>query len=252
MEKNNKTKRVFILLVTYFVIIFTSKSCNDNHRYKPQITYNQEYTQDSPLPYATYSNGNVYIANEEIISDIITDGNDIYIIDQRDSSDPNFRIDSSYRITSERQRNEIIKILLNYESEYPSAWDREEESLRNKTKKGLFWSALERFGTQGISALFAIFLARINLIISYVTIIIAGINIAINHPVLDARKNCNLPSLGILNITFPIILFGNTFSSSALSLASPFTLNIVPLLGTSNISTILWVIGVPPKNELVE
>lgn len=37
----------------------------------------------------------------------------------------------------------------------------EEESLRNKTKKGLIWSALERFGTQGISALFAIFLARL-------------------------------------------------------------------------------------------
>ena len=132
MEKNNKTKRVFILLVTYFVIIFTSKSCNDSHRYKPQITYNQEYSQDSPLPYATYSNGNVYIAKEEIISDIITDENDIYIIDQRDGIDPNFRIDSSYRITSERQRNEIIKILLNYESEYPSNWNRDEESLRNE------------------------------------------------------------------------------------------------------------------------
>ncbi|MBO7505995.1 MAG: lipopolysaccharide biosynthesis protein, partial [Paludibacteraceae bacterium] len=37
----------------------------------------------------------------------------------------------------------------------------EEESLKNKTKKGLFWSALERFGTQGISAIFAIFLARL-------------------------------------------------------------------------------------------
>lgn len=36
-----------------------------------------------------------------------------------------------------------------------------EESLQNKTKKGLFWSAFDRFGTQGISALFAIFLARI-------------------------------------------------------------------------------------------
>lgn len=37
----------------------------------------------------------------------------------------------------------------------------EEENLKSKTKKGLFWSALERFGTQGISALFAIFLARL-------------------------------------------------------------------------------------------
>ncbi|MCQ2231294.1 MAG: lipopolysaccharide biosynthesis protein [Paludibacteraceae bacterium] len=36
-----------------------------------------------------------------------------------------------------------------------------EESLQNKTKKGLFWSAFERFGTQGISALFTIFLARL-------------------------------------------------------------------------------------------
>ncbi len=36
-----------------------------------------------------------------------------------------------------------------------------EESLKSKTKKGLLWSALERFGTQGISAVFAIFLARL-------------------------------------------------------------------------------------------
>lgn len=36
-----------------------------------------------------------------------------------------------------------------------------EESLKSKTKKGLFWSALERFGTQGISAVFTIFLARL-------------------------------------------------------------------------------------------
>lgn len=36
-----------------------------------------------------------------------------------------------------------------------------EESLQNKTKKGLIWSALDRLGTQGVSALFAIYLARI-------------------------------------------------------------------------------------------
>lgn len=36
-----------------------------------------------------------------------------------------------------------------------------EESLKSKTQKGLFWSALERFGTQSVSALFAIFLARL-------------------------------------------------------------------------------------------
>ncbi len=36
-----------------------------------------------------------------------------------------------------------------------------EESLQHKTKMGLLWSAFERFGTQGISALFAIFLARL-------------------------------------------------------------------------------------------
>ncbi len=36
-----------------------------------------------------------------------------------------------------------------------------EDSLKNKTQKGLFWSALERFGSQSVSALFAIFLARL-------------------------------------------------------------------------------------------
>lgn len=36
-----------------------------------------------------------------------------------------------------------------------------EHSLKQKTKYGLFWSALERFGTQGIQFLFSIILARI-------------------------------------------------------------------------------------------
>lgn len=36
-----------------------------------------------------------------------------------------------------------------------------EESLKSKTKKGLLWSSIERFGTQGVQFLFGIILARL-------------------------------------------------------------------------------------------
>lgn len=57
--------------------------------------------------------------------------------------------------------------------------------------------------------------------ISYATIANAGNRIASNQPLFEAKKYCALPKPGNLNNTFPTILFGNTFSSSATSLASP-------------------------------
>ncbi|WP_440337454.1 oligosaccharide flippase family protein, partial [Megamonas funiformis] len=37
----------------------------------------------------------------------------------------------------------------------------QQESLKNKTKKGLAWSMIERFATQGVQFLFGIILARL-------------------------------------------------------------------------------------------
>ncbi len=68
----------------------------------------------------------------------------------------------------------------------------------------------------------------------------AGIITAIIQPLFDAKKNCILPSCGILNITFPTTLIGSTFSSSAFELASPLTLYVtLPSSGSTNNSTIL-------------
>lgn len=36
-----------------------------------------------------------------------------------------------------------------------------DDNIKNKTKKGLFWSSIERFGTQGVQFLFGIMLARL-------------------------------------------------------------------------------------------
>ena len=68
----------------------------------------------------------------------------------------------------------------------------------------------------------------------------------------NAKKNCILPSCGILKYTFPTTLLALTFSSSSLGLASPFTVNNLPVSELSVTLIILCVIGVPPKNVFSE
>ena len=131
-KQKDKNKRLFIIIASCAIILFTPKLHASTHVYNPNITYNQEYTKDEPIPFATYSNGNVYICNKEIIAKLVQEENDIYIIDQRNSSDPNFCICSSHQITSKEQRNEILELLLEYERQYPTNWDRSIESMRNE------------------------------------------------------------------------------------------------------------------------
>ena len=86
---------------------------------------------------------------------------------------------------------------------------------------------------------------------SYIIINKVGSKIIATHPFLDVKKNCIFPRFGNFNITLPSIFAGTTFSSSSIALASPLTLYLIPF-SVSNISTILCVIGVLPKNLFVD
>ena len=101
-----------------------------NLSYDHKLSSNYEIRIEEEY-FANYSKGKVYIGNKEFI-DNLTDikDNDILIIDNRDGEDPNIRILSSYKITDSNVRDEILEILLEYESIYPSSWERSFDSMR--------------------------------------------------------------------------------------------------------------------------
>lgn len=103
------------------------------------IYYNYDYTyvpeyqiiecNSSKYYKARYRSGNVYIVKN--LKEIVDVGdNDIIILDERNKNDPNMKIISSNKISDKNIRNDIIEILLEYEKEYPSNWNRTPESMR--------------------------------------------------------------------------------------------------------------------------
>ena len=126
--KDNRSKKLFLLISTYLILLFVPKIKNNSK----EIKYNEEYVYESTIPYASYSNGNVYIVDEDTFKTLDKDSNDIYIIDSRNAKDSDMAIYNSYKITSDKEMNEILDIIMNYENNYPSNWDRTYESLKNE------------------------------------------------------------------------------------------------------------------------
>lgn len=80
-----------------------------------------------------YQNGFVYIGDMDYLDSIEKIGiNDILVLDDRDSSDPNLKILSSYLVNDLLIQRDILKILLEYEENNPSLWDRSFESMQNE------------------------------------------------------------------------------------------------------------------------
>ena len=122
-------KKVIILLSTYFTFLIMPKiKSNDNF-----INYNSEYDSTEILCFAEYNDKKIFIANADLIESIIDENdNNIYIIDERFTKDPNISICNSYRIKDNIKINDILKILEEYEKLYPSDWDRTFESMKSE------------------------------------------------------------------------------------------------------------------------
>lgn len=123
----NKKKKAIIILSTFFAILLTPKVKKESK----EVHVNEKYVYHSVTPYATYSNGNVYILNSKELLNLIND-NDICIIDQRETLDPDMHINNSSKIKKLKQMNEIISIIEDYEEKYPSSWDRTHKSMINE------------------------------------------------------------------------------------------------------------------------
>lgn len=111
----------------------TLLSCSmEEYPYNPQY----EVIAKQNGPFGRYSNGYIYIGDKDYIESIINkvDKNDVLIIlgteEDENGMDPNASILSSYRITDENDRNDILNVLKLYDDINNTEWDRTMESMR--------------------------------------------------------------------------------------------------------------------------
>lgn len=119
-----KLKKDLIILLLTLSIYSTYKSIT---KYEP----NYEVLDEKEDAYAKYEDGLVYIGNEDYIECLIGNVNegDVLVIDKRLSDDPDMQVVSSYRITDQDDIKDILGCLLEYESEYPTCWNRTMDSM---------------------------------------------------------------------------------------------------------------------------
>lgn len=128
----NQKKKIFLLLSTYVIFLFTPKMSACAKEKEP-IEYNDSYIYESTTPYA-YCNGKlIYIVNRAQLLELLKDDKTgIFIIDDRLIGNSDMAIYESYRILNRNEMKDIINIMLHYETEYPSNWNRTATSMKNE------------------------------------------------------------------------------------------------------------------------
>ena len=122
MKSKNRKKLLCISAAVLILVAYTSKK-----KYHP----NYKILNAENGPFATYSDGNVYIGNTDYLSSLKgLNPSDVLIRDERNLDDSNMAILNSYCITDKEKMNEILEIVCVYESMYPTDWDRSIESMR--------------------------------------------------------------------------------------------------------------------------
>ncbi len=124
-------KRTKVIITSLSLVAILGVTTCINHEYHP--SYKIVGNINTTKPYATYSSGDVYIIkldNKDIIDNIVLNKNDIVILDDRDSVNPNMQVLSSSSIYDKEKRNEIIEIMQDYNNKYPNNWNRTNTSLR--------------------------------------------------------------------------------------------------------------------------
>ena len=127
--KINMKKRSKVIITSLSLAVLLGVYYNIDYNYNP--SYKIIGQMNSIKPFATYSKGNVYILKKKNqIKRLNLQEDDIVIIDERDGDNPNMQVISSYTVTDKNVRNEIILIMQEYNTKYPSNWNRTNESLR--------------------------------------------------------------------------------------------------------------------------
>lgn len=127
--KNLKLKKGLLLIGSSFVIV---SIFHPDHKYTPKYEIINDEESDA---FAAIDDQTLYIYSskkdlEKNYDDV--GENDILVVDERFTDDPNMIIYDSYLICDKDTRNDVLSCLLEYESMYPSSWDRTIESMRNE------------------------------------------------------------------------------------------------------------------------
>ena len=118
----NLKKKLIILGLSLSIIGYTSI----DYFYTPKI----EISEDGDS-FARYSLGKVYIGDHKYLKSLDNiEEFDILVEDLRGEKDPNMKVYNSIKINDRELVNEIIEILLEYERQNPSKWNRTAESMR--------------------------------------------------------------------------------------------------------------------------
>lgn len=117
MIKNMKIKKACVVLllsipVTGIIVEKHNKS----------YIKNDDRGSDIFSPYGYVGNKAVYIG--EYPDNFVVNLDSITIIDHRLSDDPNYIVIDSYKVRNTVERLEVLKLLLEYNNEYVSEWDR--------------------------------------------------------------------------------------------------------------------------------
>ena len=83
--------------------------------------------------YSEYSKGNIYIGNREFLNNLSNvEEDDILILDKRSGKDPDMKIYNSYLIMDSEIIDEVLDVILRYESENPSDWNRTKKTMKKE------------------------------------------------------------------------------------------------------------------------
>ncbi len=123
--KTTTKKKILILLMLYSTILLSPKVKSDNNDINISHDINYEYVD--------YNDKRIIITTCDKLGYVYNkESNNVYILDCRHDKNSNFKIIDSYKITDKNEMERILNILLEYEKENPSSWNRSFNSMLNE------------------------------------------------------------------------------------------------------------------------
>ena len=127
MKKNKKR----ILAYSLAFVLATSLTGDTSMNTKDRIFIVEEI--DNPHYIGSCFEGNVFFGTKKEIQALINQGIEgIFVIDERNSKDPNVKIIDSYNIKDRRTIYDILTIIKQYDDAHPSKWSRTIKSMINE------------------------------------------------------------------------------------------------------------------------
>lgn len=120
-------KSIYRTLISFLAFITIFSNCNKVGDKRIIKYYNEKYL------YASCDDKNIYIVKDiAAIQYIDASDNNVIIIDGRNNENPDMQVIDSNKIESKDEMEGILEILLHYEEEYPSKWNRSNNSMKSE------------------------------------------------------------------------------------------------------------------------